>query len=85
MGAAWSPESRSDHAAKTFEVRADGTIAPRLRKANHMQVVPRYLGASTVRSLGAGAVPGADDPAVAPEPQDERTRDVLENSAATSR
>ena len=78
MGAAWSPEAEAI-TLQNFEVRADGTIAPRLRKANHMQVV-RAIWEHRPSELWAQVqCPVLMIPAVAPEPHDERTRDVLEN------
>ncbi len=78
MGSAWSPEAEAI-TLQNFEIRADGTIAPRLRKSNHMQVV-RALWEHRPSELWARvACPVLMIPAVAPEPHDERTRDVLEN------
>ena len=78
MGSAWSPEAEAI-TLQNFEVRENGTIAPRLRKANHMQVVraiwehrPSELWAHVQCSV-------IMIPAVAPEPHDERTRDTLKN------
>jgi pimeloyl-ACP methyl ester carboxylesterase len=78
MGAAWSPEAEAI-TLQNFEVRADGTIAPRLRKANHMQVV-RAIWEHRPSELWARVqCPVLMIPAVAPEPHDARTRDTLEN------
>ena len=78
MGSAWSPEAAAI-TLQNFEVRADGTIAPRLRKANHMQVV-RAIWEHRPSDLWAQVqCPVLMIPAVAPEPHDERTRDTLEN------
>ena len=76
MGAAWSPEAE-DITLNNFEVRSDGTIAPRLRKSNHMQVV-RVLWEHRPSELWAQVkCPVLMVPALAPEPHDERTRDML--------
>ncbi len=78
MGAAWSPEAEAI-TMQNFEVRADGTIAPWLRKANHMQVV-RAIWEHRPSELWAQVqCPVLMIPAVAPEPHDARTRDTLEN------
>jgi pimeloyl-ACP methyl ester carboxylesterase len=78
MGSAWSPEAEAI-TLQNFEIRADGTIAPRLRKSNHMQVV-RALWEHRPSELWARVTcPVLMIPAVAPEPHDERTRDVLQN------
>ena len=78
MGAAWSPEAEVI-TLQNFDVREDGTIAPRLRKANHMQVV-RAIWEHRPSDLWAQVpCPVLMIPAVAPEPHDERTRDTLEN------
>ena len=78
MGSAWSPEAEAI-TLQNFEVREDGTIAPRLRKANHMQVV-RALWEHRPSELWARVqCPVLMIPAVGPEPHDERTRDTLEN------
>lgn len=78
MDSAWSPEAEAI-TLQNFEVRADGTIAPRLQKSNHMQVV-RALWEHRPSELWARvACPVLMIPAVAPEPHDERTRDTLEN------
>jgi pimeloyl-ACP methyl ester carboxylesterase len=78
MGSAWSPEAEAI-TLQNFEVREDGTIAPWLRKANHMQVV-RAIWEHRPSDLWAQVqCPVLMIPAVPPEPHDERTRDVLEN------
>jgi pimeloyl-ACP methyl ester carboxylesterase len=78
MGSAWSPEAEAI-TLHNFEVREDGTIAPRMRKANHMQVV-RALWEHRPSELWAQVqCPVLMIPAVAPEPHDERTRSTLEN------
>ena len=78
MGSAWSPEAEAI-TLQNFEIRADGTIAPRLQKSNHMQVV-RALWEHRPSELWARiACPVLMIPAVAPEPHDERTRGTLEN------
>src|SRR5512139_502980 len=38
MGSAWSPKAEAI-TLQNFEIRADGTIAPQMRKSNHMRVV----------------------------------------------
>jgi pimeloyl-ACP methyl ester carboxylesterase len=78
MGAAWSPEAEAI-TLQNFEVRQDHTIEPRLCKSNHMQVV-RALWEHRPSELWARVqCPVLMMPAVAPEPHDERTRDILEN------
>jgi len=78
MGSAWSPEAEAI-TLQNFEIRADGTIAPRLQKSNHMQVV-RALWEHRPSELWAHVpCPVLMIPAMAPEPHDERTRNVLEN------
>lgn len=78
MGSAWSPEAEAI-TLQNFEVREDGTIAPRMRKRNHMQVV-RALWEHRPSELWARfQCPVLMLPAVAPEPHDERTRNSLEN------
>jgi pimeloyl-ACP methyl ester carboxylesterase len=78
MGSAWSAEAEAI-TLQNFEVRADGTIAPRLRKSNHMQVV-RALWEHRPAELWAHVqCPVLMLPAVSPEPHDERTRNTLEN------
>lgn len=76
MGSAWSPEAEGI-TLNNFEVRSDGTIAPRLRKSNHMQVV-RAIWEHRPSELWAQVkCPVLMVPALAPEPHDERTRDML--------
>ena len=78
MASAWSREAEAI-TLQNFEVREDGTIAPRLRKSNHMQVV-RALWEHRPSELWAQVpCPVLMIPAVAPEPHDERTRGTLEN------
>jgi pimeloyl-ACP methyl ester carboxylesterase len=78
MGSAWSPEAEAI-TLQNFEIRADGTIAPRMRKSNHMQVV-RALWEHRPSELWARLQCSVlMIPAVAPEPHDERTRSSLDN------
>jgi pimeloyl-ACP methyl ester carboxylesterase len=78
MGSAWSPEAAAI-TLQNFEVRGDGTIAPHMRKANHMQVV-RAIWEHRPSELWARVqCPVLMLPAVAPEPHDERTRSTLDN------
>ncbi|HTP09814.1 MAG TPA: alpha/beta hydrolase, partial [Anaerolineae bacterium] len=78
MGAAWSPEAEAI-TLQNFESRTDGTIAPHMRKRNHMQVV-RALWEHRPSELWARIqCPVLMIPAVASEPHDARTRDMLEN------
>lgn len=78
MGSAWSPEAEAV-TLHNFEMRADGTIAPWMRKSNHMQVV-RALWEHRPAELWARLqCPVLLIPAVAPEPHDERTRGSLDN------
>jgi pimeloyl-ACP methyl ester carboxylesterase len=77
LGSAWSPAAEAI-TLQNFEVRKDGTIAPRLRKSNHMQVV-RALYEHRPSELWARVqCPVLLIPAVAPAPHDERTRDLLD-------
>jgi len=77
LGAAWTPQAEAI-TLHNFEVRADGTIAPRLRKSNHMQVV-RALYEHHPSDLWARVqCPVLMIPAIAPSPHDERTRGMLE-------
>ncbi len=78
MGTAWSPEAEAI-TLQNFEVRADGTIAPWLRKSNHMQVVRAIWEHRPSELWSRVQCPVLMIPAVAPEPHDERTRDTLEN------
>jgi pimeloyl-ACP methyl ester carboxylesterase len=78
MGAAWSPEAATI-ALQNFEIRADNTIAPRLRKSNHMQVARALWEHRPSELWPQVQCPVLMMPAVAPEPHDERTRSVLEN------
>jgi pimeloyl-ACP methyl ester carboxylesterase len=78
MGSAWSPEAEAI-TLQNFEVREDSTIAPRMRKNNHMQVV-RALWEHRPSELWARVqCPVLMIPAVASEPHDERMRDILGN------
>jgi pimeloyl-ACP methyl ester carboxylesterase len=78
MGSTWSPEAEAI-TLQNFEVRADGTVAPRMRKSNHMQVV-RALWEHRPSELWVRVhCPVLMIPAIAPEPHDERTRSTLEN------
>jgi pimeloyl-ACP methyl ester carboxylesterase len=78
MGSAWSPEAAAI-TLQNFELRADGTIAPHLRKRHHMQVV-RAIWEQRPSELWAKIHgPVLMIPAVAPEPHDERTRSTLDN------
>lgn len=78
MGSAWSTEAEAI-TLQNFEVRADGTIAPRLQKSNHMQVV-RAIWEHRPSDLWAQVpCPVLMIPAVQPEPHDQRTRDILDN------
>jgi pimeloyl-ACP methyl ester carboxylesterase len=82
MGSAWSPEAEAI-TLQNFVVRADNTIAPRLRKSNHMQVA-RALWEHRPSNLWAQVpCPVLMIPAVPPLPHDERTRGVLENKRLT--
>lgn len=77
LGSAWSPAAEAI-TLQNFEIREDGTIAPRLRKSNHMQVV-RALYEHRPSELWARVqCPVLLIPAVAPEPHDERARDMLD-------
>jgi pimeloyl-ACP methyl ester carboxylesterase len=76
LGPAWSREAEAI-TLNNFEVRTDGTIAPHLRKSNHMQVV-RALWEQRPSELYAHVqCPVLMIPAVAPGPHDQRTRDFL--------
>ncbi len=78
IGSAWSPEAEAI-TLQNFEVRADGTIAPWLRKSNHMQVVRAIWEHRPSELWTRVQCPVLMIPAVAPEPHDARTRDTLEN------
>jgi pimeloyl-ACP methyl ester carboxylesterase len=78
MGSAWSPEAEAI-TLHNFEVRADGTIAPHLKKSNHMQVVRAIWEHRPSELWTRVQCPVLMIPAVAPRPHDERTRDTLEN------
>jgi len=78
MGAAWSPEAEAI-TLQNFEVRADGTIAPWLRKSNHMQVVRAIWEHRPSELWTHVQCPVLMIPAVGPEPHDARTRDTLDN------
>jgi pimeloyl-ACP methyl ester carboxylesterase len=78
LGSAWSPEAEAV-TLQNFEVRADHTIAPHLRKANHMQVAYALWGHRPSELWPRVSCPVLLMPAVAPEPHDERTRGILEN------
>lgn len=76
MGSAWSPEAE-DIILNNFEARSDGTIAPRLQKSNHMQVVRALWKHRPSELYPRVQCPVLMIPTVAPEPHDERTRDML--------
>jgi pimeloyl-ACP methyl ester carboxylesterase len=77
MGAAWSPEAE-DITLHNFEVRADDTVAPYLRKSNHMQVV-RAIWEHRPSDLWARVqCPVLMIPAVAPAPRDEQAQSMIE-------
>jgi pimeloyl-ACP methyl ester carboxylesterase len=78
LGAAWSPEAEAI-TLQNFEVRADNTLAPRLKKSNHMQVVRALWEHRPSELWPQVQCPVLMIPAVGPEPHDERTRDILEN------
>jgi pimeloyl-ACP methyl ester carboxylesterase len=78
LGAAWSPEAEAI-TLQNFEVRIDNTIAPHLRKSNHMQVARALWGHRPSELWAHVQCPVLMIPAVAPEPHDERTRGGLEN------
>jgi pimeloyl-ACP methyl ester carboxylesterase len=76
LGPAWSPQTEAI-TLQNFEIRADGTATPHLARANHMQVV-RALWEHRPSELYARVqCPVLMIPALAPEPHDERTRDML--------
>jgi pimeloyl-ACP methyl ester carboxylesterase len=77
MGAAWSPAT-VDITLHNFEIRADGTIAPHLKKSNHMQVV-RALYEHHPSELWAHVqCPVLMVPAVAALPHDARTQSMID-------
>lgn len=76
LGAAWTPQAEAI-TLHNVEIRADGTIAPRLRKSNHMQVVRALYDHRPSELWARVQCPVLLIPAVAPEPHDERTRDML--------
>jgi pimeloyl-ACP methyl ester carboxylesterase len=78
MGSAWSPAAEAI-TLQNFEIRADDTIAPQMRKSNHMQVV-RAIWEHRPSELWARVqCPVLMLPAVAPEPHDELMRNSLDN------
>lgn len=78
LGPAWSPEAEAI-TLQNFEIRADGTIAPRFQKSNHMQVVRAIWEHRPSELWTHVQCPVLMIPAVSPEPHDQRTRDTLEN------
>jgi pimeloyl-ACP methyl ester carboxylesterase len=78
MGNAWSPEAEVI-TLQNFEVREDGTIAPHMRKRNHMQVVRAIWEHRPTELWARVQCPVLMIPAVGPEPHDERTRSTLDN------
>jgi pimeloyl-ACP methyl ester carboxylesterase len=77
MGSAWSPEAEAI-TLRNFEVRADGTVAPHMRKSNHMQVV-RAIWEHRPSELWARVqCPVLMIPVLASEPHDERTRSMID-------
>ncbi|HZY41473.1 MAG TPA: alpha/beta hydrolase [Anaerolineae bacterium] len=77
LGAAWTPEAETI-TLNNFEVRADNTIAPRLKKSNHMQVVRALYDHRPSELWTKIACPVFMVPAVAPPPHDARTQDMLD-------
>lgn len=77
LGAAWTPEAEAI-TLHNFEIRADGTIAPHLRKSNHMQVVRALYDHRPSELWARVQCPVLMIPAVAPEPHDARSQSMLE-------
>ncbi len=77
MGSAWSPEAESI-TLRNFEVRAGGTVAPYLRKSNHMQVVRAIWEHRPSELWPRVQCSVLVIPAIASEPHDERTRSMID-------
>ncbi|MBI5566357.1 MAG: alpha/beta hydrolase [Chloroflexi bacterium] len=77
LGAAWTPQAEAI-TLHNFEIRADGTLAPHLRKSNHMQVVRALYDHHPSELWARVQCPVLMLPAVAPEPHDARSQSMLE-------
>jgi pimeloyl-ACP methyl ester carboxylesterase len=77
MGAAWSPAA-VDITLQNFDIRADGMLAPHLKKSNHMQVVRALYDHHPSELWTRIQCPVLMVPAVAAPPYDARTRDMLD-------
>jgi len=77
MGAAWSPTA-VDITLQNFEIRADGTIAPHLKKSNHMQVVRALYEHHPSELWARVQCPVLMVPAVAAPPHDARTQSMID-------
>jgi pimeloyl-ACP methyl ester carboxylesterase len=77
LNGAWSAQA-VDIVMQNFEIRADGTIAPHLRKANHMQVVRALWEHRPAELWTKVQCPVLMVPAVQSPPYDERTQGILE-------
>ena len=77
MGAAWSPTA-VDITLQNFEIRADNTLAPHLKKSNHMQVVRALYDHHPSELWARIQCPVLMAPAVASPPYDARSRDMLD-------
>jgi pimeloyl-ACP methyl ester carboxylesterase len=77
QGAAWSPRAE-DIIMHNFEVRADGTIAPHLKKSNHMQVVRALYEHHPSELWARVQCPVLMLPAVASPPYDARAQSMLD-------
>lgn len=77
QGAAWSPQAE-EIVLNNFEIRADQTLAPRLKKSNHMQVVRALYEHHPSELWTSVQCPVLMIPAVAAPPHDERTRSMID-------
>ncbi|MFN8597462.1 MAG: alpha/beta hydrolase [Anaerolineae bacterium] len=78
QGAAWSPDAEAI-TLHNFEIRADQTIAPHLKKSNHMQVVRALYDHHPSELWASIQCPVLMVPAVAAPPYDERAQSMLDN------
>jgi len=78
QGAAWSPDAEAI-TLHNFEIRADQTIAPHLKKSNHMQVVRALYDHHPSELWASIQCPVLMVPAVAALPYDERAQSMLDN------
>lgn len=77
QGSAWTPQAEAI-TLHNFEIRADGTIAPRLSKSNHMQVVRALYDHHPSELWARVQCPVLMIPAIAPSPHDARTQSMID-------